>query len=98
MIDSKRYAPIAAELEGVAKRLGMEICEVEELIFRKVEEQYRLEDIESWYENETGRRCSEKMALAIFKEFDECEDSNVDFWTNIENAYKRVKDKRRKKQ
>ncbi len=97
MVNDKRYAPIAAELEGVAKRLGMEVYEVEELIFRKVEEQYRLEDIKTWYENEKGRTCSDDLALAIFRELEDCEDSNVDFWTNIENAHKRVNSRRRKK-
>lgn len=38
MFSDKRYAPIAAELKGVAERLGMEVHEVEESIYRKVEE------------------------------------------------------------
>ena len=47
MVNDKRYAPIAAELEDVAKRLGMEVWEVEELIYRKAEERYHLEDIKA---------------------------------------------------
>ncbi len=96
MIRNKRYAPIAAELENVAKRLGMETTEIEETIFRKVEERYLLEDVKSWYENTYDRACSEKTAKAILNEFENGEDANYDFWTNLENAHKRVKAKRRK--
>lgn len=96
MFSDKRYAPILAELEEVAKRLGTDVSEVEDAIFRKVEERYNLEDIKTWYEDYTNRCCSDKMAKAILKEFEYGEDCNVDFWTNIENAYKAVKEKRRK--
>lgn len=34
MFSDKRYAPIAAELKGVAERLGMEVHEVEEFTAR----------------------------------------------------------------
>jgi|GluameStandDraft_1065615.scaffolds.fasta_scaffold01590_36 hypothetical protein len=94
MFSDKRYAPIAAELKGVAERLGMEVHEVEESIYRKVEERYHLEDIKTWYENETGKNCSAKMAKAILTEFEDGEDCGLDFWTNIENAYKRLEEKR----
>ncbi len=53
MVNDKRYAPIAAELEDVAKRLGMEVWEVEELIYRKAEERYHLEDIKSSLKQDT---------------------------------------------
>ena len=95
MVSDKRYAPIAAELEGVAKRLGMEVWEVEELIYRKVEERYHLEDIKTWYEDTYEKDCSDKLAMAILNEYEDGEDANVDFWTNLENAYKRVKEKRK---
>ena len=95
MFSDKRYAPIAAELEGVAKRLGMEVWEVEESIYRKVEERYHLEDIKTWYEDTYERDCSDKMARAILNEYEDGEDANVDFWTNLENAYKRLKEKRK---
>lgn len=97
MFSDKRYAPILAELEGVAMRLGTDVSEVEDAIFRKVEERYHLEDIKTWYEDHTNRYCSDKMAKAILKEFEYGEDSNVDYWTNIENAYERVLKKRRHK-
>ncbi len=97
MFSDKRYAPIAAELEGVAKRLGMEVSEVEESIFRKVEERYHLEDIKSWYESTYERDCSDKTAKAILNEFEDGEDPNNNFWANIENAYKKVKEKRSKR-
>lgn len=96
MFSDKRYEPIAAELKGVAERLGMEVFEVEESIYRKVEERYHLEDIKTWYEDHTSRECSDKMAKAILKEFEDGEDCNVDFWTNLENAYDRVKERRKK--
>lgn len=95
MVSDKRYAPIAAELDDAAKRLGMEIWEVEELIYRKVEERYHLEDIKTWYEDTYGKDCSDRMARAILNEYEDGEDANVDFWTNLENAYKRVKEKRK---
>ncbi len=97
MFSDKRYAPIAAELEGVANRLGLKVSEVEESIYKKVEERYHLEDIKTWYENTFERDCSDKMAKAILKEFESGEDANDDFWTNLENAHNRVKEKRRKK-
>lgn len=57
-------------------------------------ERYHLEDIKTWYENETGKNCSAKMAKAILTEFEDGEDCGLDFWTNIENAYKRLEEKR----
>ena len=87
MVSDKRYAPIAAELKGVAKRLGMEVWEVEE--------RYHLEDIKTWYEDTYEKDCSDKLARAILNEYEDGEDANVDFWTNLENAYKRVKEKRK---
>lgn len=95
MVSDERYAPIAAELDDVAKRLGMEVWEVEELIYRKVEERYHLEDIKTWYEDTYEKDCSDKLARAILNEYEDGEDANVDFWTNLENAYKRVKEKRK---
>lgn len=95
MVSDKRYAPIAAELDGVAKRLGVEVWEVEELIYRKVEERYHLKDIKTWYEDTYEKDCSDKLARAILNEYEDGEDANVDFWTNLENAYKRVKEKRK---
>lgn len=35
------------------------------------------------------------MARAILNEYEDGEDAKVDFWTNLENAYKRVKEKRK---
>lgn len=95
MVTDKRYAPIAAELEDVAKRLGMEVWEVEELIYRKAEERYHLEDIKAWYKDTYEKDCSDRMARAILNEYEDGEDAKVDFWTNLENAYKRVKEKRK---
>lgn len=96
MFSDKRYAPIAAKLEDVASQLEMEVSEVEEAIFRKVEERYHLEDIKIWYEGIYEKECSDRMAKAILNEFEDGEDANVDYWTNLENAHKRVKEKRRK--
>lgn len=97
MFSDKRYAPIAEELKGIAIRLGTDVTEVEESIFRKVEERYHLEDIKTWYKDHTGRGCSDKMAVSILKEFERGEDCTLNFWTNIEIAYNRVKEKRRGK-
>ena len=98
MFSDKRYAPIATELKEVAKRLEMEVSEIEESIFKKVEERYNLEDIKTWYEDTYEKDCSDKMARAILNEYEDGEDANYDFWTNLENAYNRLKAKRRKKQ
>lgn len=97
MFSDKRYAPIAAKLESVANQLGMEVSEVEEAIFRKVEERYHLADIKTWYEGTYDKECSDRLAKAILNEFEDGENPNDDYWTNLENAHKRVNAKRRKR-